>query len=124
MITPFHTRTITRPYLPKRKRTVTCASRQEITPANVIEAVSGKSAVYGVILGTVNWVAGGINPLEQMHYAEFIGLGVLCSSLSAISVDRSVERCQNIKEFEDVTYIKTGRLAMVIFASMLIGCSI
>ena len=125
MITPLRARIIARPHLPKRKRTVTCASRprQEITPAKVIEAVSGKAAVYGVILGTANWVAGDINPLEQMHYAEFIGLGVLCSSLSAISVDRSVERCQNITEFEDMNYLKTGRLAMVIFASMLIGCS-
>ena len=125
MITPLRARIIARPHLPKRKRTVTCASRprQEITPAKVIEAVSGKAAVYGVILGTANWVAGDINPLEQMHYSEFIGLGVLCSSLSAISVDRSVERCQNITEFEDMNYLKTGRLAMVIFASMLIGCS-
>ena len=126
MITPLRARIIARPRLPKRTRTVTCTSRprQEITPAKVIEAVSGKAAVYGVILGTTNWVVGDINPLQQMHYAEFIGLGVLCSSLSAISVDRSVERCQNIKEFEDMNYLKTGRLAMVIFASMLIGCSI
>ena len=126
MITPLRARIIARPRLPKRTRTVTCASRprQEITPAKVIEAVSGKAAVYGVILGTTNWVVGDINPLQQMHYAEFIGLGVLCSSLSAISVDRSVERCQNITEFEDMNYLKTGRLAMVIFASMLIGCSI
>ena len=122
--TPLHVRTITRPYLPKRKQTVTRASRQEITPAKVIEAVSGKSAIYGVILGTTNWVVADINPLQQLHYAEFIGLAVLCSSLSAISVDKSVERCQNIKEFEDTTYLKSGRVAMVIFASMLIGCSI
>ena len=126
MITPLRARIIARPRLPKRTRTVTCASRprQEITPAKVIEAVSGKAAVYGVILGTTNWVVGDINPLQQMHYAEFIGLAVLCSSLSAMSVDRSVERCQNIREFEEMTYIKSGRVAMMIFAATILGCSL
>ena len=90
MITPLRARIIARPHLPKRKRTVTCASRprQEITPAKVIEAVSGKAAVYGVILGTANWVAGDINPLEQMHYAEFIGC-LLYTSPSPRDVEES-----------------------------------
>ena len=62
----------------QRRRVITRANRQEIPPAKMIEAVSGKSAIYGVILGTANWVAGDINPLQQLHYAEFIGLAVLC----------------------------------------------
>ena len=110
--------------LRSKRRVITRASREEITPAKMIEAVSGKAAVYGVILGTTNWVVGDINPLQQMHYAEFIGLGVLCSSLSAMSVDRSVERCQNIREFEDMNYLKSGRVAMMIFAATILGCSL
>jgi hypothetical protein len=90
----------------------------------MIEAVSGKSAIYGVILGTANWVAGDINPLQQLHYAEFIGLAVFCSTLSAISVDKSVERCQNTREFEEMTYLKSGRVAMMIFATTILGCSL
>ena len=108
----------------QRRRVITRASREEITPAKMIEAVSGKSAIYGVILGTANWVAGDINPLQQLHYAEFIGLAVFCSTLSAISVDRSVERCQNIREFEEMTYLKSGRVAMMIFATTILGCSL
>ena len=116
---------VTKKFPPRSKRRViTRASREEITTAKMIEAVSGKAAVYGVILGTTNWVVGDINQLQQMHYAEFIGLGVLCSSLSAMSVDRSVERCQNIREFEDMNYLKSGRVAMMIFAATILGCSL
>jgi len=108
----------------QRRRVVTRAKREEIPPAKMIEAVSGKSAIYGVILGTANWVAGDINPLQQLHYAEFIGLAVFCSTLSAISVDKSVERCQNTREFEEMTYLKSGRVAMMIFATTILGCSL
>lgn len=124
MITPLLARIITRPRLPKRKRIVTCSSRPEITPAKVIEAVAGKTAAYGVILGTANWIVSGANPIEQYHRPEFACLGVLCSAISAYSVDGCVAQSKSIEEFDKVSYVETGRLAMIIFTSMLIGCSI
>jgi len=127
MITPLRARIIARPRLPKRTRTVTCASsrpRQEITPAKVIEAVAGKTATYGVMLGTANWIVSGANPIEQYHRPEFACLGVLCSAISAYSVDRCVAQSKSVEEFDKVSYVETGRLAMIIFTSILIGCSI
>lgn len=124
MITPLRARIIARPRLPKHKRIVTCASRPEITPAKVIEAVAGKTAAYGVILGTANWIVSGANPIEQYHRPEFACLGVLCSAISAYSVDRCVAQSKSVEEFDKVSYVETGRLAMIIFTSMLIGCSI
>lgn len=125
MITPLRARIIARPRLPKRTRTVTCAStRPEITPAKVIEAVAGKTATYGVWLGTANWIVSGANPIEQYHRPEFACLGVLCSAISAYSVDRCVAQSKSVEEFDKVSYVETSRLAMVIFTSILIGCSI
>ena len=109
MITPLRARIIARPRLPKRTRTVTCAStRPEITPAKVIEAVAGKTATYGVWLGTANWIVSGANPIEQYHRPEFACLGVLCSAISAYSetgASRSQRASRNLIKSVSYTHL-------------------
>ena len=65
-------------------KTVTRASKDD-TGINwkYVEAVNGRAAMYGTILGSANWGLTGLNVIEQTHYLPLSILGA-GSSLIAI----------------------------------------
>ena len=73
---------------PKQRRRVKTITRaqQDKTGINwkYVEAVNGRAAMYGTILGGGNWGLTGLNVIEQTHYLPLSLLGA-GSSLIAIA---------------------------------------
>ena len=79
------------------------------------EAVNGRAAMYGTILGTLNWGLTGLNVIEQTHILPLALLG--CgTSLVAIGTLTDAVRKLPEEEFDKFATINTGRVSMVLFA--------
>ena len=107
---------------PHRRRRVVARASSRNRPLKVIEAASGKSAVYGVILSSTNWLITGVNPLRQSHDPGMALLGVACCALSAYSTLRSSELHASDDAFDRGVLLKEGRTAMLMFAITILVC--
>ena len=87
-----------------------------------VEAVNGRAAMYGTILGGANWALTGLNVIEQTQFLplKLLGLG---SSLIAIGTMTDAVGKLSEEDFETFALINTGRVSMVLFA-VLIGAAI
>lgn len=105
----------------RRRHVVTRASGNR--PLKVVEAASGRAAIYGVILGNTNWVLTGVNPILQSHDPGMALVGVGCCALSAYSTLRSSElHASDDNAFNESVLLKEGRTAMLVFAFMILLC--
>ena len=104
----------------RRRRVVTHASANR--PLKVVEAASGKAAIYGVVCSSTNWVLTGANPVQQSHDPSMALLGAACCGLSAYATLRSSELYASDEEFNRSVLLKEGRTAMVIFAFTVLVC--
>ena len=123
-----YTRLNTTSFLPKQNKkrvikTVTRASKDD-TGINwkYVEAVNGRAAMYGTILGTGNWGLTGLNVIEQTHYLPF---SILAAGSTLIAIGTMTNAVGKLSEedFETFASINTGRVAMVFFTG-LIGAAI
>ena len=87
-----------------------------------VEAVNGRAAMYGTILGGANWALTGLNVIDQTQFLplKLLGLG---SSLIAIGTMTDAVGKLSEEDFETFALINTGRVSMVLFA-VLIGAAI
>ena len=109
-----------RPKLRKRSvRTIVHASNKEKTGFNLkyAEAVNGRAAMYGTILGTLNWGLTGLNVIEQTH---FMPLAILGCGTSLIAIGTLTDAVQQLseEEFDKFATINTGRVSMVLIAGL------
>jgi|MDSZ01.1.fsa_nt_gb hypothetical protein len=108
-----------RPY--RRRGVVTRASGNR--PLKVVEAASGKAAIYGVILSNTNWVLTGVNPIRQLHDPGMAFVGVLACMLSAYTVLRSSElHALDDDAFDQSVLLKEGRTSMILFTLTMLSC--
>ena len=107
----------------RRVKTITRAQK-DTTGINwkYVEAVNGRAAMYGTILGSANWALTGLNVIEQTHYLPLSILGA-GSSLIAIGTMTNAVGKLSEEDFETFALINTGRVAMVCFAG-LVGAAI
>lgn len=82
-----------------------------------VEAVNGRAAMYGTILGTLNWGLTGLNVIEQTHFLPFGILGCGCSLVSIGTMTDAASKLPE-KEFEEFASINTGRISMVLFTGL------
>ena len=109
--------------LPKRKSSrklslKTCASKDGgVINWKYVEAVNGRAAMYGTILGGANWALTGLNVIEQTQFLplNLLGLG---SSLIAIGTMTNAVGKLSEEDFETFALINTGRVAMVCFSGL------
>ena len=87
-----------------------------------VEAVNGRAAMYGTILGGANWGLTGLNVIEQTQYLPCAILGA-GSTLIAIGTMANAVGKLSEEDFETFASINTGRVAMVFFTG-LIGAAI
>jgi hypothetical protein len=81
------------------------------------EAVNGRAAMYGTILGTLNWGLTGLNVIEQAQFTPFAILG--CgTSLVAIGTLTDAVKELSEEEFDNFATINTGRVSMVLFVGL------
>ena len=83
-----------------------------------VEAVNGRAAMYGTILGGANWGLTGLNVIEQTQFLplKLLGLG---SSLIAIGTMTDAVGKLSEEDFETFALINTGRVAMVCFSGLI-----
>ncbi len=81
------------------------------------EAVNGRAAMYGTMLGTLNWGLTGLNVIEQTHFLPFALLG--CGT-SLVAIGTMTDAVQKLPEesFDDFATINMGRVSMVLFAGL------
>ena len=87
-----------------------------------VEAVNGRAAMYGTILGGANWALTGLNVIEQTQFLplKLLGLG---SSLIALGTMTDAVGKLSEEDFETFALINTGRVSMVLF-TVLVGAAI
>jgi len=109
---------IVRPNQRRRVNTITRA-QEDNTGINwkYAEAVNGRAAMYGTILGGANWGLTGLNVIEQTHYLPLSILGA-GSSLIAIGTMTNAVGKLSEEDFETFALINTGRVAMVCFSGL------
>ena len=92
-------------YRKRANKTVTRASKDD-TGINwkYVEAINGRAAMYGTILGAGNWGLTGLKGLG----ASLISIGTMTNAISKLSDE----------DFETFALINTGRLAMVCFTGL------
>jgi len=109
--------------LPKRKssRKLSLKTRASKDDGGInwkyVEAVNGRAAMYGTILGGANWALTGLNVIEQTQFLplKLLGLG---SSLIAIGTMTDAVGKLSEEDFETFALINTGRVAMVCFSGL------
>ena len=81
------------------------------------EAVNGRAAMYGTMLGTLNWGLTGLNVIEQTHFLPFALLG--CGT-SLVAIGTMTDAVQKLPEesFVDFATINMGRVSMILFAGL------
>ena len=114
---------IVRPNQRRRVNTITRA-QEDNTGINwkYAEAVNGRAAMYGTILGGANWALTGLNVIEQTQFLplKLLGLG---SSLIAIGTMTDAVGKLSEEDFETFALINTGRVSMGLF-TVLVGAAI
>jgi hypothetical protein len=98
-------------------RTVTRANKDTGINWKYVEAVNGRAAMYGTILGGANWALTGLNVIEQTQFLplKLLGLG---SSLIAIGTMTDAVGKLSEEDFETFALINTGRVAMICFTGL------
>jgi len=86
----------------------------------VVEAIAGKSAVYGTVFGGTNWALTGLDVIDQTHYLPFALLALGSIGLSTKTVLEARDRLTD-EQFEKYSYLKLGRGAMLVFACMFVS---
>ena len=81
------------------------------------EAVNGRAAMYGTMLGTLNWGLTGLNVIEQTHFLPFALLGCGTSLVAIGTLTDAVQQLSE-EEFHKYAMIDTGRVSMVLFAGL------
>jgi len=106
---------------PKQRRRVKTITRaqQDKTGINwkYVEAVNGRAAMYGTILGGGNWGLTGLNVIEQTHYLPLSLLGAGSSLIAIATMTNAVTKLSD-EDFETFALINTGRVAMVCFTGL------
>ena len=100
----------------RQKRHIKTITHADNTGVNwkYVEAVNGRAAMYGTILGGANWGITGLNVIEQTQFLPLSLLG-LGSSLIAIGTMTNAVGKLSEEDFETFALINTGRVAMVCF---------
>ena len=105
----------------RQKRSVRTITRANNDKTGInwkyVEAVNGRAAMYGTILGGANWALTGLNVIEQTQFLplKLLGLG---SSLIAIGTMTDAVGKLSEEDFETFALINTGRVAMVCFTGL------
>jgi len=109
---------------PKQRRHVNTITRAQKDKTGInwkyVEAVNGRAAMYGTILGGCNWTLTGLNVIEQTHYLPLSILGA-GSSLIAIGTMTNAVGKLSEEDFETFALINTGRVAMVCFTGLVVA---
>ena len=86
----------------------------------LVEAIAGRSAMYGVVFGGANWALTGLDVIDQTHYLPFAIMGLMSAGISTKSMfDADQKLTKN--QFEVYADRKLGRMAMLVFACMFVS---
>jgi len=85
-----------------------------------VEAVNGRAAMYGTILGGSNWGLTGLNVIEQTQY---LPCAILATGSTLIAIGTMTNAIDKLSEedFEKFASINTGRFFMTCFSGLVIA---
>jgi len=110
---------VVRPNQGRRRVNTITRAQKDTTGINwkYVEAVNGRAAMYGTVLGGLNWGLTGLNVIEQTQFLPLSLLGAGSSIIAIGTMTNAVTKLSQ-EDFETFALINTGRVAMVCFTGL------
>jgi hypothetical protein len=103
----------------RRKRNIATAVKIGDYP-KFAEAVNGRAAMYGMVMGSTNWGLFGMNIVDQLHYPPTAAVTALTS---AVIIATMADTANKVSEetFERYAARDYGRVAMFVMTGMILA---
>jgi hypothetical protein len=103
----------------RRKRSVVTNAKIRDYP-KFAEAVNGRAAMYGMVMGSTNWGLFGMNIVDQLHYPPTAAVTALTS---AVVIATMADTANKVSEetFERYAARDYGRVAMFVMTGMILA---
>ena len=106
--------------IPKR-RTRRCVAHAKIRDyPKFAEAVNGRAAMYGMVMGSTNWALFGLNVIDQLYYPPTAALAALTSAMVIYTMSDTVNKVSE-ETFERYAARDYGRVAMFVMTGMILA---
>ena len=106
--------------IPKRKTRRCVASAKIKDYPKFAEAVNGRVAMYGMVMGSTNWALFDMNVIDQLYYPP---TAALTAATSAMVIYTMADTANKVSEetFERYAVRDYGRVAMFVMTGMILA---
>ena len=106
--------------IPKRK-TRCCVAHAKIRDyPKFAEAVNGRAAMYGMVMGSTNWALFGLNVIDQLYYPPTAAVTALTSAMVIYTMADTANKVSE-ETFERYAARDYGRVAMFVMTGMILA---
>jgi len=106
--------------LPK-KRSRRCITRAKIRDyPKFAEAVNGRVAMYGMVMGSTNWGLFGMNIVDQLYYPPTAAVTAITSAMVIYTMADTANKVPE-ETFERYAARDYGRVAMFVMTGMILA---
>jgi len=110
--------------IPKRvttkRRSRRCVAHAKIRDyPKFAEAVNGRVAMYGMVMGSTNWGLFGMNIIDQLYYPPTVALTALTSAMVIYTMADTANKVSE-ETFERYAARDYGRVAMFVMTGMIL----
>ena len=111
--------------IPKRvtpkRRTKRCVAHAKIRDyPKFAEAVNGRVAMYGMVMGSTNWALFGLNVIDQLYYPPTATVTALTSAMVIYTMADTANKVSE-ETFERYAARDYGRVAMFAMTGMILA---
>ena len=105
---------------PKR-RSKRCVAHAKIRDyPKFAEAVNGRAAMYGMVMGSTNWALFGLNVIDQLYYPPTAAVAALTSAMVIYTMADTANKVSE-ETFERYAARDYGRVAMFVMTGMILA---
>ena len=103
----------------RRKRSIVASAKIRDYP-KFAEAVNGRVAMYGMVMGSTNWALFGLSIIDQLYYPPTVAL---TAATSAMVIYTMADTANKVSEetFERYAARDYGRVAMFVMTGMILA---
>jgi hypothetical protein len=104
-----------------KKKTRRCVAHAKIRDyPKFAEAVNGRAAMYGMIMGSTNWALFGLNVIDQLYYPPTAAVTALTSAMVIYTMSDTANKVseETFERYADRDY---GRVAMFVMTGMILA---
>jgi len=112
-------------FVPKRttpnRRSRRCVAHAKIRDyPKFAEAVNGRVAMYGIVMGSTNWALFGLNVIDQLYYPPTAAVTALTSAMVIYTMSDTANKVSE-ETFERYAARDYGRVAMFVMTGMILA---